>query len=87
MGSIGNEAADKLAKEAAKFGSSKNHLLPNYLRKKLPASMSAIKQNIEQVTKTETKLWWKQSTCYKCIRRIDPSLPSVKFLLTTSKLT
>src|SRR5258706_14331371 len=86
MESVGNEAADELAKHAAEHGSSNRQFLPNLLHNKLPISLSAIKQQITSKTKTETKVWWKMSKCYKRIKCIDPSLPSRKFIKATSGL-
>ncbi len=75
MGSIGNEAADKLAKTAAEYGSSSNDLLPPFLHKILPTNLSAVKQQIDSDMKKETKTWWKRSTQYRRIKFIHPTLP------------
>ncbi len=55
MGSTGNEAADEWAKQAAEFGSSSNDLLPSFLCRKLPDSLSAIKQQINNDTKQKNQ--------------------------------
>ena len=60
-GSIGNEVADEQAKQAAEFGLSNDNLLPPFLCRKLPDSLLAIKQQIANDTKQETKTWWKRS--------------------------
>ena len=86
MGSKGNEAADELAKKAAEFGSSSNDLLPKFLCRTLPTSLLAVKQQIDNTTKEETKTWWKRSKRYKRIKSIDPSLPSSKFISATKEL-
>ena len=86
MGSVGNEAADELAKHAAIHGSSGKNRLPKFLRKGLPISLSAIKQRISEETKKETKAWWKRSKRYRRIKSIDPSLPSGKFIKATNGL-
>ncbi|KAF8875640.1 hypothetical protein BD779DRAFT_1390138, partial [Infundibulicybe gibba] len=44
VGIDGNEEADKLAKQAAEEGSSREATLPDELRKELPRSTSALKQ-------------------------------------------
>ena len=44
MGSVGNEGANKLAKQAAVHGSPCKNCLPKFLRKGLSTSLSAIKQ-------------------------------------------
>ena len=87
MGSKGNEAADELAKKAAEFGSSNDDLLPQFLCRTLPTSLSAIKQQIGDSAKKETKAWWKRSKRYKRIKPIDPSLPSSRFISTTKELS
>jgi ribonuclease HI len=86
MGSVGNEAADELAKHAAEHGLSNKNCLPKFLRGGLPISISAIKQQISSRTKTETEAWWKRSKRYQRISAIDPSLPSGKFIRATSGL-
>jgi len=86
MESVGNEAADELAKHAAEHGSSNRQRLPKFLHNQLPISLSAIKQQITSKTKTETKAWWKMSKRYKRIKCIDLSLPSRKFIKATSGL-
>ena len=86
MDSVGNKAADKLAKHAVEHRSSNRRCLPKFLHNQLPLSLSAIKQQITSKTKTETKVWWKMSKCYKRIKSIDLSLPSRKFIKDTSSL-
>ena len=86
MGSVGNEAADELAKYAAIHGSSGKNRLPACLRRGLPISLSAIKQRISETTKSKTKTWWKCSKHYKRIKSIDPSLPSGKYIKATAGL-
>jgi hypothetical protein len=60
-GSKGNEEADILVKNAAEFSSSNSDLLPPLLHRKLPTSLSAIKQQITEQTTCNTKKWWKSS--------------------------
>ena len=86
MGSVGNEAADELAKYAAIHGSSGKNRLPTCLRRGLPISLSAIKQKISDITKCDTKEWWKRSKRYRRIKSIDPSLPSGKYIKATADL-
>ena len=84
MGSEGNKAVDEQAKLAAEFSSSSNDLLTPFLHRKLPDSLSAIKQQIDSDTKKETKSWWKRSKHYRQIRSIDLSLPSLKYIQATN---
>src|SRR5258708_6415808 len=65
MGSIGNDAADKLAKVATKFRLPDEDLLLNFLKGTLPNSMAASKQYIRHITEINTEKWWKHSKCYK----------------------
>jgi len=86
MDSTGNEAADELAKQAAEYGSSDRDLLPPSLRRNLPVSLSAVKQQTKDATKKETKSWWKRSARYRRIKAIDPSLPSMNYTKATNGL-
>ena len=83
MGSVGNEAADELAKEAAEHGSSNTDELPHFLQKQLPISLSLIKQQINSKKKAETRAWWTHSKHYNRIKSIDPSFPSARFITAT----
>ena len=58
MNSIGNEAADQLAKTATEFGSSDANLLPDFLKNDLLDSISATKQCINLSTSDDTRRWW-----------------------------
>jgi ribonuclease HI len=87
QGSKGNEAVDKLVKEAAKFSSSDKNLLPAFLQCKLPISLSAIKQQITTNTKLNMKEWWKCSQQYKQMKNVDPTMPSEKYIKATNGLT
>jgi len=58
MDSVGNERADVLAKEAAEFGSSDQNILPIFLHRQLPISISATKQAINARIKKSMKEWW-----------------------------
>jgi len=86
MGSIGNDAVDKLAKTSATRGSSHPNSLPPIFRNELPISLSATKQLIDKLTKMNIKTWWRGSTRYKRMREIDPTLPSANFIKATSGL-
>lgn len=54
--------------------------LPRELRKPPPASVAALKQHRMADLKSEALTRWKASPRYARTRRIDPSLPSNKFL-------
>ncbi|KIM27279.1 hypothetical protein M408DRAFT_53309, partial [Serendipita vermifera MAFF 305830] len=83
----GNEAADELAKTAATGNSSDEHLLPPFLHPQLPTSFSATRQKLRQQTKRLQKDEWRRSKRYSALSKIDPSLPSNKFINLTSDLT
>ena len=86
MGSEGNEAADALAKEAAEFGSSECHLLPKFLQRRLPTSLSATIQHSKKSTKLENIKRWRRSKRFKRINTIDPELPSQSYIKATEGL-
>jgi ribonuclease HI len=75
-----NEKADEEAKKAAQGLSSEAKSLPPLLRKRLPASVPALRQGF----KTHLlKLWkrrWRSSPRYAQHRPIDKTAPSKKFL-------
>ena len=87
VGSIGNEAADELAKAASEFGSSDEDLLPDFLRSTLPNSVAASKQHIEHITRISTMKWWKHSKRYKRMRAVDPTLPLKIYIMATGNLS
>ena len=87
VGSIGNKAADELAKVATKFGSSDEDLLPDFLKGTLPGSMAASKQHVKCITGISTEKWWKRSKRYRRIRAVDPTLPSKTYITATSNLS
>ena len=57
----GNEEADKAAKEAAAGASSGRKSLPPFLRKALPLSKSALKQDFNKKLKVAAKRAWNES--------------------------
>jgi hypothetical protein len=75
-----NERADEEAKKAAQGLSSEAKLLPLFLRKPLPVSISALRQNYMSSILKTWKRRWKGSPCYTLLRPIDKSAPSKKFL-------
>jgi len=86
MDLIGNKRADTLAKDASENGSSLKTKLPPFLQKRLPISISAIKQMIQEEIKINCKWWWIESPRYRQMKQIDPLLPSNKYLKITSSL-
>lgn len=75
-----NEKADEETKKAARGLSSDTKLLPSFLRKRLPASISALRQNHKQALQRTWKRRWKRSPRYLLHRSIDKSAPLNKFL-------
>jgi len=84
--SIGNERAGALAKAASEHGSSQKNKLPTFLQKRLPISISAVKQMITEDTKKKIEIWWKRSPRFKRTKCIDPSFPPNKYMKITSSL-
>lgn len=82
-----NERADELAKEAAKGATSDHILLPPFLRKKLPLSVSAIRQAHTDHLRKRWARSWKTSPRFTLLKSIDNSPPSRKFLKITRTLT
>jgi ribonuclease HI len=81
-----NEQADEDAKKALAGSSSDARLLPSFLQKRLPLSISALRQN--SITKLK-KCWehrWKSSTRESLLQSIDNSAPSKKFIHLTKLL-
>ena len=82
-----NEKVDELAKQAAQGESSQTKELPAFLRKPLPASLSAIRQ--ESKAKIQ-RLWarrWKHSPRSRRLAKIDNSIPSKKWMDLVKPLT
>ncbi|KDR80086.1 hypothetical protein GALMADRAFT_44463, partial [Galerina marginata CBS 339.88] len=71
----GNEEADREAKRAAQEGSSDQRDLPAPLRKKLPHSKSATRQNFVQKLKKAAKKEWATSPRFQRMEKFDKSLP------------
>ena len=77
--------ADHYAKEAAGGKTSSNKDLPIYLRKPLPANLSASRQAHHEKLKTRWVEKWKASSRYERINKIDKSIPSPKFIKATDQ--
>ncbi|KIM75164.1 hypothetical protein PILCRDRAFT_26386, partial [Piloderma croceum F 1598] len=78
-----NDRADEEAKKAAQGLSSDAKSLPQFLRKKLPASVSALRQNFNNHLLKRWKRHWKSSPRFKLHSSIDNSAPSKKFMRLT----
>jgi ribonuclease HI len=75
-----NERADEEAKKAAKGDASEAKLLPSLLRKCLPLSVSALRQNnMAKLLKRWTRRW-KSSPRESLLKTIDNTAPSKKYL-------
>lgn len=83
-GLVGNELADKEAKEAAKGRTSETKHLPRYLRKPLLTNPAAIKMAHAEKLKEKWKTDWKSTKRGKDTSEIDRSTPSSRFLNTIS---
>ena len=77
----GNERADTEAKSAAQGHSSPDALLPRWLtRAPLPASLSKVRQTLNDSFKQAAKAEWEDSPRAARAARTDPDLPSKKYL-------
>ena len=83
----GNEAADKLAKEAATGRSSRRIDLPHALRGQLPASTSATKQEFHENIKQLWQKTWTESPRRVRFSQIDANFPFNRFRTNLFKLT
>ena len=83
----GNERADAEAKLAAQGNSSLDELLPRWLTQApLPASLSKVRQTLNETFKRAATAEWKVSPRAARAARVDPDLPSKKFLQLISLL-
>ena len=83
----GNEAADKLAKEAARGRSSRMEELPQLLQAPIPSSASAAKQEYLAKLKSMWTKIWDRSPRKNKFSQIDPEFPSNNFRKSLFKLT
>ena len=75
----GNDKADSEAKKAATVGSSPTHKLPAPLRKTLPQSKSATRQEFHRKIKIAAVKVWASSPRFDRMALIDPELSHNKF--------
>jgi ribonuclease HI len=78
-GVAGNERVDEEAKRAAQGESSPPEDLPPILRKRLPVSATAVKQEFGEKLKTRWMDMWKTSPRYARFQHIDANFPFKKF--------
>ena len=75
-----NEKADEEAKKAAQGDSSDAKSLPKFLRKRLPLSISALRQGHMGKLKKCWERRWKNSPRAKLLNSIDNTAPSKKYM-------
>ena len=81
-----NERADEEAKRAAQGLSSDAKLLPKILRRSLPASVPALRQDHDNRLLKRWKRRWKSSPRHRALHPLDDSIPSRKYLHLTQDL-
>jgi hypothetical protein len=84
---VGNEEADKLAKEAAEGKASRRVDLPPLLQKELPISASAIKQEQHAKLMRRWRREWTVSPRRRRMEQIDTTFPFNDFRKRQYKLT
>lgn len=82
----GNELADIEAKEATKNGSSGELSLPIFLRKPLPASVAAVKQDFHKSISAQWAQRFESSPRYQRTIQIDGAGTKSKFLKETAEM-
>ena len=87
MDIVGNVRADAEAKKAATESSSLLHKLPAPLRRTLPRSKAATRQEYHQKIKITAIKLWAVSPRYERMALIDPNLSYMKFAKLTSSLS
>jgi len=76
---VGNERVDEEAKKAVQGESSPPEELPPILRKLLPVSMAAAKQEFTEGQKVKWLELWKASPWFARFQHIDRAFPFNKF--------
>jgi ribonuclease HI len=87
MDIVGNDRADKEAKKAATDGSSPLRKLPAPLRKTLPWSKSAIRQEYHRKIKLAAIKVWNRSPRFDRMAMIDPDLKHTTFAKLTRSIS
>ena len=86
MGIEGNERADEEAKKAAREGSSPSHKLPAPLRKILPRSKSAARQEFLRKLKLAAIKLWKESPRFERIAHLGATFKHNSFTKLTNNM-
>ena len=81
-----NKLADEEAKKAAEGNSSDTRLLPAFLHKRLPLSISALRQNNITKLKNHWERRWRLSPREDLLWSIDNTAPSKKYICLTKSL-
>ena len=87
QGVAGNERVDEEAKKAAQGESSPPEDLPPILRKRLPYSASAVKQEFAESQKVRWREAWQDSPRYARFQHVDPNFPFNKFRKLSERLS
>ena len=86
-GVVGNESVDEEAKRAAQGESSPLEELPQILRRRLPYSVSAVKQEFAESQKVRWREAWQDSPCYARFQHINMNFPFSKFQKLSDRLS
>lgn len=86
-GVVGNERVDEEAKKAAQGDSSPREELPPILRRRLPYSASAVKQEFAEKLKARWTETWRDSPRYAKFQHIDANFPFNKFRKISNELS
>ena len=86
-GILGNEEADRLAKQAAKQQGVVSPITPHILHSPLPHSKTACKANFSKHIKEAAHIDFQKSTRFNRIHAIDPKAPSHDYRKLTEGLT
>lgn len=79
-GILGNEKADKGAKKAVRMGSSVEQELPKVLGRKLLINSTAVKQERMEEINKEARQCFEMSPRYQRQHKIDPRMPSNRYM-------
>ena len=86
VGIRGNEKVDEEAKKAARDGLCPTHKLPALIRKELPRSKSAARQEFLWKLNLAVQEIWNSSPIFEKMAQLDPNLKHNTFAKLTNKL-